>query len=149
MTVHTILISSDNQVFNVPADICRQSVTIQNLCEDLNENNEQAVTIPLPNVDGPTLARVIEYCAHKTSTSGEDAAWDAEYVELPQTALFELVMAANYLDIAPLLDLACRAVAALIRGKTPEEIRKTFNITNDFTPEEEADVRRENGWAFD
>jgi hypothetical protein len=29
-------------------------------------------------------------------------------------------------------------------GKTPEEIRKTFNIKNDFTPEEEEEVRREN-----
>ena len=28
----------------------------------------------------------------------------------------------------------------MIKGKTPEEIRKLFNIVNDFTPEEE--VRR-------
>ena len=28
-----------------------------------------------------------------------------------------------------------------IAGKTPEEIRKTFNIKNDFTPEEEEQVR--------
>lgn len=30
-----------------------------------------------------------------------------------------------------------------------QEIRKTFNIKNDFTPEEEEEVRRENQWAFD
>ena len=35
------------------------------------------------------------------------------------------------------------------KGKTPEEIRKTFNIRNDFTPEEEEEVRRENQWAFE
>ena len=28
----------------------------------------------------------------------------------------------------------------MISGKTPEEIRKTFNIKNDFTPEEEEQV---------
>lgn len=32
-------------------------------------------------------------------------------------------------------------------GKTPEEIRKTFNIKNDFTPEEEEQVRKENEWC--
>jgi S-phase kinase-associated protein 1 len=37
----------------------------------------------------------------------------------------------------------------MIRGKSPEEIRKTFNIVNDFTPEEEAAIRRENEWAED
>lgn len=57
--------------------------------------------------------------------------------------------AANYLNIKNLLDLTCQTVADMIKGKTPEEIRKTFNIKNDFTPEEEEEVRRENQWAFE
>lgn len=57
--------------------------------------------------------------------------------------------AANYLNIKSLLDLTCQTVADMIKGKTPEEIRKTFNIKNDFTPEEEEEVRRENAWAFE
>lgn len=36
-----------------------------------------------------------------------------------------------------------------VQGKTAEEIRKTFNIVNDFTPEEEAQVREENKWCED
>ncbi|OAY77841.1 SKP1-like protein 1B [Ananas comosus] len=58
-------------------------------------------------------------------------------------------LAANYLNIKGLLDLTCQTVADMIKGKTPEEIRKTFNIKNDFTPEEEEEVRRENQWAFE
>ena len=39
-----------------------------------------------------------------------------------------------------LLDVTCKTVANMIKGKTPEEIRKTFNIKNDFTPSEEEQV---------
>ena len=55
--------------------------------------------------------------------------------------------AANYLDIKGLLDVTCKTVANMIKGKTPEEIRKTFNIKNDFTEEEEAQVHKENQWC--
>jgi S-phase kinase-associated protein 1 len=51
------------------------------------------------------------------------------------------------LDIKQLLDVGCKTVANMIKGKSPEEIRKTFNIQNDFTPEEEDQIRRENEWA--
>lgn len=51
------------------------------------------------------------------------------------------------MDIKALLDVGCKTVANMIKGKSPEEIRKTFNIQNDFTPEEEDQIRRENEWA--
>lgn len=36
----------------------------------------------------------------------------------------------------------CKSVADKIRGKSPEEIRATFGIVNDFTPEEEVCTRQ-------
>jgi len=84
----------------------------------------------------------------KSSVMSEIASeWDAKFVDLEQEVLFELILAANYMDIKSLLDLTCAKVATMIKGKTPEEIRETFNITNDFTPEEEARVREENKWC--
>jgi hypothetical protein len=32
------------------------------------------------------------------------------------------------MDIRQLLDLGCQTVANMLKGKTPEEIRKMFNI---------------------
>ena len=73
--------------------------------------------------------------------------WDAEFVKVDQATLFEMILAANFLDIKRMLDLTCKSVAEMIKGKTPEEIRKHFNIKNDFTPEEAEQVRRENEWC--
>ncbi|CAN6273065.1 unnamed protein product [Urochloa humidicola] len=62
--------------------------------------------------------------------------------------IFNNLKPANYLDIKGLLGLTCQTAADMIKGKTPEEIRKTTNIKNDFTPVEEEEVRLENQWAF-
>lgn len=61
--------------------------------------------------------------------------------------LFDLILAANYMDIKSLLDLACKRVAAEIKDKTPDEIRSRFGLENDLTPEEEEQVKRENTWC--
>jgi S-phase kinase-associated protein 1 len=68
-------------------------------------------------------------------------------LKIDQGTLFELILASNYLDIKGLLNVTCKSVANMMKGKTPEEIRKTFNITNDFSPEEEEQVRKENEWC--
>jgi hypothetical protein len=60
-----------------------------------------------------------------------------------QEVLFKLLHAANYLNIRPLLQLACARVATLLRGRTPDQIRAVFNIRNDFTQAEEEEVRKE------
>ena len=56
--------------------------------------------------------------------------------------------AANFLDIKGLLDLTCQAMADMIKGRSPEEIRKTFDMMNDFSPEEEEEIIRDNQWAL-
>ncbi|KAF3535106.1 hypothetical protein F2Q69_00023524 [Brassica cretica] len=61
----------------------------------------------------------------------------------------ELILAANYLNLPGLLDLSCQTLADYIKDKTPEDVREIFKIQNDFTPEEEAAVRKENVWAFE
>ena len=109
------------------------------------------------------LRKVLEWCRHhkndpaatqddeadwrKKTTDIED--WDQKFMQVDQEMLFEIILAANYMDIKALLDVGCKTVANMIKGKSPEEIRKTFNIQNDFTPEEEDQIRRENECAED
>lgn len=154
------LVSSDNETFSVPKAVACMSMTIKNTVDETDGGS-----VPVPNVSGKVMGQVLKYCTYhtdknkaktgegsstdSTKTDEEVKAWDTEYMQVDQGALFELILAANYLNIEPLLDLACATVAGMIKGKTPEEIRTQFNIVNDFTPEEEEEVRRENQWAFE
>ncbi|CAO4372655.1 unnamed protein product [Caenorhabditis nigoni] len=77
------------------------------------------------------------------------AMYDAEFIKVDQRTLFDLVMAAKYLEIKGLLDVTCKAVANMIKGKSPEELCRTFNIKNDFSPEEAEQIRKWNAWCED
>ena len=113
------------------------SETIKNMMEDTDPSQ----MIPLPNVTGSVLTKVIEYCKYKVASKGpkegekadpksddEVKNWENDFVKVDQGTLFQLILAANYLNIKELLDLTCYTVANMIRGKSPEEIRKAFNI---------------------
>ncbi|CAI5466190.1 unnamed protein product [Closterium sp. Yama58-4] len=145
--------SSDGIVFEVDQEVALQSVTVKNMIAnaDVPSSSEP---ISLPNVSGCILVKVILYCKYHVDakkpgtaekpavTDDEVKAWDQEFVKVDTTTLFDLISAAKYLDIDGLLTLTCDTVAGMIRGKTPEEIRRTFNIDNSYTPEEEEEIRR-------
>ena len=153
--------SYDGEVFPVDVEIAKQSVIIKTMLEDLgmDEEDDEDV-VPLPNVNAAILKKVIEWATYhkddpplpeddenKEKRTDDICSWDTDFLKVDQGTLFELIMAANYLDIKGLLDVTCKTVANMIKGKTPEEIRKTFNIKNDFTPSEEEQVRKENEWC--
>jgi len=158
VTIH--LASNDGDIIPVERDVAFRSILIKNMLEDVGDEDQN---IPIPNVNGAVLKKVIEWCEHHRgdppSTDADDTdsrkkttdidEWDQKFMQVDQEMLFEIILASNYLDIKPLLDVGCKTVANMIKGKSPEEIRKTFNITNDFTPEEEDQIRRENEWAED
>ncbi|KAI9627625.1 hypothetical protein KEM48_012087 [Puccinia striiformis f. sp. tritici PST-130] len=125
-----LLTTSDGEEFKVEREVAFRSVLIKNMIEDIGESDS---AIPLPNVSASVLKND----------------WDTKFINVDQEMLFEIILAANYLDIKPLLDVGCKSVANMIKGKQPEEIRKLFNIANDFTPEEEAQIKKENEWAED
>ncbi|CAK5274099.1 unnamed protein product [Mycena citricolor] len=131
------------------------------MLEDVGESDQP---IPLPNVSSSVLKKSTASTTRASPSprlnpsrlrtirgngTTDISEWDQKFINVDQEMLFEIILAANYLDIKPLLDVGCKTVANMIKGKTPEEIRKLFNIVNDFTPEEEAQIKKENEWAED
>ncbi|XP_031635009.1 S-phase kinase-associated protein 1-like [Contarinia nasturtii] len=152
--------SSDGEIFDTEIDVARCSGTIKTMLDDCGiEDDDGGATVPLKNVNSYILRRVLEWAKHhhndkpvdddenKEKRTDDISAWDADFLKCDQGVLFDLILAANYLDIKSLLDAGCKTVANMIKGKTPEEIRSTFNIKNDFTSAEEEQVRKENEWC--
>lgn len=75
--------------------------------------------------------------------------WYRNFVSnMDRDMIFEILGAANYMNIKPLLDLACLRVTFELTGKTAEEIRLYLNLP-ELSPEEEAKAREEHAWIFE
>jgi S-phase kinase-associated protein 1 len=58
-------------------------------------------------------------------------------MKVDQHMLFSMILSTNYLNIQNVLDLMCQAVADMSKRKSPKEIRKLFNIKNDYNIKKE------------
>lgn len=112
--------------------------------EAIGDEEDIEDDFPIPKVDSDTLKLVVEYCTKYTETPMDviDTPLKGETIEeivtpqwyatwckaMDRQTVFNLVAAANYLDIKPLLDLTCLGVAVEIKGKSVEELREIFHI---------------------
>ncbi|TKC52605.1 hypothetical protein EI555_018054 [Monodon monoceros] len=105
--------SCDREIFEVDVEIAKQSVTIKTTLEDLGMDDEgDDDPVPLPNVNAAILKKVIQWCTHhkddppppeddenKEKQTDDIPVWDQEFPKVDQGTLFELILAANYLDV--------------------------------------------------
>lgn len=153
--------SSDDVEISVERVVAERSIVIKDVLKDLGDEALDDV-IPLAEVTEPVLRKVLEWCQrHRDDPpvpmeDNPEATrqlvldeWDVSFLQVEQEMLFSIILAANYLEIKRLLDMGCKVVANMIKGKSPQEIRDTFGIENNLTPEEEARILKENEWAED
>jgi len=147
------LISKEKKEFPVS----KKAAMMSNLIKTTLEGDKDAKEVNLFHIEGPIVSKVIDYMKYHRnvppkaiekplqSTNMRELVdkWDADFVDVDQETMFKLLLAANYMDVKSLLYLVCAKVASLMKGKTPDQIRKTFNIRSDYTPQEEEEVRKE------
>jgi S-phase kinase-associated protein 1 len=103
------------------------------------------------------LIKIIEYCKKHLEVEEDKSCnnenylktWDTDFIKVDNDTLCKFFSAAIDLKIKSLQDFIHNTITDMMKGKTHDEIRKLFNIKNDFTPEEEEEIRRENRWAFE
>jgi len=141
-----ILNSSDNIKCQIDPQAALKSGLIKELIQDFEENE-----IPMPTIQGEILKKVIEYLDHykttepkkiphprpSTNLSEVTDEWDITFLNLfDLDATFDLVEAANYMDIKSLVELSCAKIASLLKEKPPGDLNMMFNIESDLSEEE-------------
>jgi len=134
------LVSSDGKSFTVE----KKHAKISALVRTSTEQDADAEEIPIPGVKSDTLAKVVEYMVKHEGTEAEIVEkplrskvmaevckfpWDAEFIDgiSGRQELYDLILAANYMDIKGLLHLGCAKVASLIKGQPLEKIKEILD----------------------
>lgn len=160
------LVSKDGDTYELPFAAAKLSNLVKDAIgctEDDDEEDEDRV-VEVVKVGSNCLSKVVEFLKHyaapgqkmaeiETPLKGDTVEevvkeeWYRNFIEVDQALLFELVTAANFLDIKPLLDLTCLKVSVLLVGKTAEEIRVMLNLPK-MTAEQEQKAREDHPWIF-
>ncbi|KAJ1561021.1 hypothetical protein HK096_006300 [Nowakowskiella sp. JEL0078] len=147
--------SSDDVDFTTTKEVAERSILLKNMLEDVGETDQ---AIPLPNVTGAILEKVIQYLEHHQSddentvlskTLDDINPWDKEFMGDDRNVIFDIILAANYLDVKSLLDLGCKTVANIIKDKPIDEVADILGIVRDYSPEVEEQVKEELSWLED
>jgi S-phase kinase-associated protein 1 len=141
------LTSSDGQRIPIDQKSSERSNLLKSLAADFNDDTD----IPMPDIRGDVLKKVVEYLVHYKESEPKEIIkplpsnnlldvtdeWDVTFINsVDLDTHFDIINAANYMDIKPLLDLSCAKIASLMKGKSAEEIRTMFSIECDLTEEE-------------
>jgi S-phase kinase-associated protein 1 len=143
----------DGEIIDVPEEVTNMAKSIATMLADFGSDGAGDMPIPV-KVKPDVLGHVIRFCTHYIENPPPKEDEDKKKLELSehdlkfcndldQKTLFSVILAANFLDIKPLLDATCLHIALKLKSMTPEEIRKEYNITKEFTPEEEEKARKE------
>ncbi|KAK1366590.1 S-phase kinase-associated protein 1-like [Heracleum sosnowskyi] len=110
----------------------------------MGSSKNYAIKLP-PRVNPAVLGLILEYCRFHQLPGHSDKelkTYDEKFIRLDTQGLCQLISAADSLKLRSLVDLTSRALARIIEGKTPEEIRETFHIPDDLTEEEKLEPLR-------
>ncbi|KAJ1721913.1 hypothetical protein LPJ53_003633 [Coemansia erecta] len=72
--------------------------------------------------------------------------WDEKFISMDTLQLLDMANLADWLKVEKLMDVACKKIAGMVRNKSAEDIRKMFNIVEDFDEKELEQIRKENEW---
>jgi len=132
--------TSDGSIQQVEQDIAMLCPFIRKeiLQKGTGSSKNCAICLPL-EVSSPIWSLILNYCRFCLApgrSNKEQKSYDDNFVKIDTKMLCGLACAANSLQLQPVIDLTCRALARIIGKRSPEEIRDMFHVPDDLRKEE-------------
>ncbi|XP_047962993.1 SKP1-like protein 21 isoform X1 [Salvia hispanica] len=131
--------TSDGSIQQVEQEVAMYCPFIsQEIHAGMGSSKNYPISLP-SRVNPSMLSLILDYCRfHQVPghSNKERKSFDEKFVRMDTKRLCELTSAADSLQLKSLVDLTSRALARVIEGKTPEEIREIFHLPDDLTEEE-------------
>ena len=153
-------ISNDGQEFEVTKPVAKIfKAIVDDSIDDLDEDSPQEdYQFRIPRLSGKTLGKVVTYCEYyeqngmnditlpiKTkdvkevlaradeggsSSDDEHAQWYSDFANVDTNTSLELLTAANFLNIPPLMDLAAFMIYVNFDGKSFNDMKNMFHLSS-------------------
>eukprot|EP00440_Ansanella_granifera_P057643 gb/GFBE01062494.1/.p1 GENE.gb/GFBE01062494.1/~~gb/GFBE01062494.1/.p1 ORF type:complete len:967 (+),score=258.36 gb/GFBE01062494.1/:1-2901(+) len=143
----------EGDIFEVPSEAASISLRVRN--DLLSKGCDSELEYPIKKA---VMGKLVEYLKHHKEHSVSEirtplqsdnlqdcgaTRWDSSFANVDKEMLFDLTVAASYLDISSLFFLLSAKAAIMTNNKSADKLRKEFSLANDFPASEEAELRRE------
>jgi len=145
----------DGKSFPIKKKFCKLS----NFVMTILKGDPSATDIEVRQVGTDTLENIVKYliehkgeeppplpCPVRTTEMQQvvSVKWDAEFIDgFEKKAIFEIILAANYMDIKSLLHLGCAKIATLIKKLDQKEINRIIEEEEKWQKEHGGDKEEE------
>ena len=141
------------------AAAANSSILLRDMLDDVPAGTND-IELSIPVVPSTILAHCAEYFTYRLGNNKTreierplrdklinlvDEQDKVRLMKWNEQTTIHILKAASFLNAPDLMDLASAQIASLMMEKSIEEIRVMLGVENDFTPEEEAQLRKEHG----
>ncbi|XP_019869981.2 S-phase kinase-associated protein 1 isoform X2 [Aethina tumida] len=157
-----IKLRSTGEIIEMNVDAAKYCSTLKDMIDNLGLGEEDDEPLSVP-INTATLNKVMEWVTfHKEDPpnpenleengpkkSDDICKWDANFVsEIDDVLFFDMMMAANYLNIKDLIEVLLKTLANNLKTRNAAQIREKYNIQNDIGASDAKRYSKEVDWFF-
>lgn len=124
------LLSVDKSLFELEEEVAPESNLIKDQAQEfIEENSTSQVSLTTRGI----FSQVIDFCRIRVHASIDKTGLDPQFIKHCDIVhLFNLIQAANHLQIKSQMNFTCRILVMKVKTKISEDIMKQFNVDDSY-----------------